>query len=127
MKQLDGVAANNQARIRTAQRYYDGLHQIPQLILPPMKTDGSHLYTYYAFRCPDRHALMRYGMKHRRDWVLSHYHNCASLPIFKDFYRDCPQAEATARELIYLPTYPRYCQDEIDKNIDVIQSFFKSA
>lgn len=121
--QLDGVEANNQARIRAAQQYHEGLQDIPELVLPPHRNDGSHLYTYYAFRCPDRHALMRYALKRRRDLVLSHYHNCASLDIFKDFYRDCPRAEATARQLIYLPTYPRYRAQQIDENIRVIREF----
>jgi len=125
LKQLNGVEANNQSRLRAAQRYDAGLRDIPELILPPLRTDGSHLYTYYAIRCPDRHRLMRYGLKRRRDWVVSHYHNCASLQIFKDFFRSCPQAEATANELLYLPSYPRYSNGEIDKNIEVIREFFK--
>jgi perosamine synthetase len=124
LSQLDGVHTNNQARIRTAQRYYEGLKDIAQIILPPMKTDGSHLYTYYAVRFPDRHAFMRYAFEHGRDLVLSHYHNTASLSIFKEFYRDCPNAEATAKELVYLPTYPRYKTTEIDQTIRVIHGFF---
>jgi perosamine synthetase len=121
---LDGVEAHNADRLRAAQRYDAGLRDLPQLILPPLRKDGSHIYTYYAVRCPDRHALMRFGLTRGRDWVLSHYHNCASLEIFKDFYASCPIAEATAKELLYLPTYPRYSPEEVDRNIKVIREFF---
>jgi perosamine synthetase len=126
-RQLDTVAEGNAARIRAAQRYDAGLRSIPELTLPPLHTDGSHLYTYYAIRSPDRRGLMRHGFKRRRDWVLSHYHNCASLEIFKDFYRPCPNAEATAQELLYLPTYPRYRVPEIDRNVAVVRDFFRRA
>jgi dTDP-4-amino-4,6-dideoxygalactose transaminase len=123
--QLPGVEANNQARIAAANLYYQGLKDIPEITLPPHLTDGSHIYTYYAFRAPDRHALMRYALKHKRDLVVSHYHNCAALPIFSDFYRSCPNADATAKELLYLPTYPRYDVTEIHKNIAVTRSYFR--
>ncbi|MFH1618778.1 MAG: DegT/DnrJ/EryC1/StrS family aminotransferase [bacterium] len=124
--QLDGVASGNSTRVSAGQRYHEGLSGIPQLILPPLRTDNSHIYTYYPIRCPDRHALMRYAMLRRLDLVLSHYHNTASIPVFSDFSRSCPRAEATAKELLYLPTYPRYRRDQIDKNIEVIRDFFRS-
>jgi perosamine synthetase len=127
LRQLDEVEANNRARVRTAERYDAGLRDIPELILPPLRTDGTHIYTYYPVRFPDRHGFMRYAFQRRRDMVLSHYHNTAALDVFKDFYQPCPNADATAKELVYLPTYPRYQPDQIDKNIRVIRDYFKRA
>jgi len=123
--QLERVETNNQARTRAARLYYEGLKDIPELILPPMRDDGSHTYTYYPIHCPDRHALMRHALLHNRDFVLSHYRNCASLPCFRTWAADCPEAEHTSTHLIYLPTYPRYTEPEIRKNIDVIRSLYR--
>ncbi len=122
--QLEGVEANNQARIETAWLYNAGLKDIPELILPPLRTDGSHIYTYYALRAPDRHALMRHMLQRHRDLVLSHYHNTASLEVFKEFHQPCPEAEATAKQLIYLPTYPRYRREEIDRTLRAVREFY---
>lgn len=122
--QLDGVEKNNQARIEAARLYHEGLKDISELILPPLRTDGSHIYTYYAMRAPDRHALMRHMLHRNRDLVLSHYHNTAHLDIFKEFYQPCPEAEGTAKQLIYLPTYPRYSLNEIDRTIQAVRAFY---
>ncbi len=124
--QLGNLEPNNRKRITTANIYGEGLAGIKELVLPPKRTDGSHIYTYYAFRAPDRHALVRFLMQNKRDLVISHYHNCASLEIFKDFYRPCPNAEATAKELLYLPTYPRYPALDAKRNVDVIQRYFQA-
>lgn len=125
LSQLGDVEKNNKSRIEKATAYHEGLSTIPTLVLPPHRTNVSHIYTYYAFRAPDRHALMRHSLLNQRDLVLSHYHNTASLEIFKDFYRACPHADATAKELLYLATYPRYSNAQVLKNIAAIQKFFQ--
>lgn len=124
LKQLSDIEKNNKLRIKNARYYYEGLKDIPQIILPPMLEDGSHLYTYYAIQVPDRRDLMRFSLEHKRDWVLSHYHNCAGLSCFSEYNHDCPEAQRTANSLIYLPTYPRYGKKEVDKNIAVLRKYF---
>ncbi|MCG3203780.1 MAG: GDP-perosamine synthase [Elusimicrobia bacterium] len=126
LSQLKDVERYNRSRIKKASAYHEGLSKIPSLTIPPKRVDGSHIYTYYAFRAPDRHALMRYLLQHNRDLVLSHYHNTASLEIFKEFKRSCPHADSTARELLYLPTYPRYTETEVQENIKKIQEYFSN-
>jgi dTDP-4-amino-4,6-dideoxygalactose transaminase len=56
---------------------------------------------------------------------LSYYHNTAALPIFQEFFSPCPNADATAKELVYLPSYPRCRSDQVDQNIQIIRDFFK--
>jgi dTDP-4-amino-4,6-dideoxygalactose transaminase len=58
-----------------------------------------------------------------RDFSRQHLRNCADLPYFREFYADCPNARAAARELILLPTYPRYPMNEVVKNAEVIADF----
>ena len=63
-------------------------------------------------------------MRQGRDLTMSYHRNCAGMPCFADYARDCPNAQATADSLIYLPTYPRYGEDEIKKTIRAIRSYF---
>jgi perosamine synthetase len=125
LSKLDRVENDNAARIRYARMYHEGLSDLPELILPPLKTDGSHIYTCYPIRYSDRRALVRWMMKGRRDVTIQHLKNCADLPAFKEYHRDCPIAGATANEVIMLPTYPRYTEREVSRNIKCIRSFFR--
>ena len=63
-------------------------------------------------------------MFNKRDVAAQHLKNCADLPAFSAFYRDCPVARKTANEVIVLPTYPRYPISEVQKNIEAIRAYF---
>ena len=124
LSQLDRVERDTRRRIEAAQRYFEGLHDIPEIICPPRRDDSSHIYWYYPIQAPDRHALVGYAMTNGRDITESYHRNCAELACFSAWRRDCPRARATAGSLIYLPTYPRYSDAEIDKTIAVIRRFY---
>jgi perosamine synthetase len=123
---LGRVEKDTHARIRFAQMYYDGLSEYPDLILPPLRVDGSHIYSAYPVQYGDRKALVRWLIERRRDVGVQHLKNCADLPAFKDYYRDCPRARATANEVILFPTYPSYTEDEVNRNIEAVRAFFKA-
>jgi perosamine synthetase len=122
--QLDRVDRDTQRRIEAAKLYYAGLRDIPELILTPMRLDGSHMYWYFTIQSSHRHDLVTYAMRKGRDLTESYHRNCADLACFQAWYRDCPGARATADSLIYLPTYPRYSRREIESNINVIRTYF---
>lgn len=126
LAQIDGVAANIRARIAAASRYHDGLQGLPGLILPPLRLDGSHLYWYFPIQAENHKDLVRHAMRQGRDITVSYHRNCADMPCFKRWFRDCPNARATAASLIYLPTYPAYGGDEIDRTISAIRSYYDS-
>jgi dTDP-4-amino-4,6-dideoxygalactose transaminase len=123
LAQLDSVDEDSRIRIANAALYEKGLRGTDALVQPEWKGDGSHIYTYYPVRCHDRSALLKHAMRHGRDFAAQHLRNCADLPIFKDYYRNCPNARAAARELTLLPTYPRYPSEEIARNIKMIEQF----
>jgi perosamine synthetase len=123
LSRLDNDAA---ARIAHAELYDKALAGMGGLIAPRRHTGGSHIYTYYPIQYSGRNELLRYAQQRRRDFAAQHLRNCADLPEFRDFYRDCPNARAAARELILLPTYPRYPVAEIRRNIEVIQEFLQT-
>jgi perosamine synthetase len=124
LMQLGEIDEFNNVRVAKGQLYHQGLSNFTQLTLPPKVENGSHIFTYYPVRTEGRLRLLKWLMKNKRDVAAQHLKNCADLPAFKDFYRNCPNARATAEELLILPTYPRYTDQDIQKNIQIIGEFF---
>jgi len=124
LRQLDHVEVHLQRRIALAEQYHAGLSDIEELTLPPRRTDGSHIYWYFPIQVPNRHALVVDLMRQNRDTPESYHRNCADLPCFSEWHRDCANAVRTANSVVYLPTYPGYPQSEVDANIQAIRSYF---
>lgn len=124
---LPQVQRDNDARIATAQLYDNGLKNIPGLVLPPLRRDGSHIYLYYPVQCEDRDGLARSLTRRLRDVQVSHHRNCAGLDCFASFARPCPNAERAARSVLYLPTYPGYRDEQVQANIAAIRAHFREA
>ena len=125
--QLPNVEADTLRRQQHAQRYREELADLPELRVPPAVPQGEHMYWYFPIQYDKREDLVRYSMRNDRDITLSYHRNCAALPCFSEFARDCPNAERTANAVIYLPTYPRYAAKEIDRTVKIIHSFFNAA
>jgi len=64
-------------------------------------------------------------MRNRRDMAIQHLKNCAALPDFRPEARECMNADLTANQVILLPNYPSYGEDEVRKNVAVIRDFFE--
>jgi perosamine synthetase len=124
LRQLARVDEFTRERIERARLYHEGLRDIPELMLPPLRTDFSHMYTYFPVQVDDRNALLRHLMKHGRDVAGQHIKNCADFPAFQEWHRDCPNARKTAASLVLLPTYPRYALGEVEANVRVIREYF---
>jgi hypothetical protein len=127
LRQLGAVDNRSRARVRTAETYHAGLRDVPEVLLPPLRTDLSHTYTYFPIQVEDRDALLRQLMRERRDVAAQHLKNCADLPCFEEFQRDCPNARETARSVVLLPTYPRYGPRDVEQNIQVIRRYFGAS
>jgi perosamine synthetase len=123
LSQMERVDPDTQERISNAALYQQGLAQTDELRTPIWRNGTSNIYTYYPVRYNRRDALLEHAIKRRRDFAAQYLRNCADLPEFSEFFRDCPNARAASRELILLPTYPGYPKSEIAKNIDVINEF----
>ncbi len=124
LPQLEHVDEHIRARVRAAQRYHEGLRDVDEIVLPPLRTDFSHTYTYFPIQVKDRPDFLRFMMRERRDIAAQHLRNCADLPCFTAFQRDCPNARETARSVALLPTYPRYGDADIDRNIAAVRRYF---
>jgi dTDP-4-amino-4,6-dideoxygalactose transaminase len=124
LSQLERVDADIRARIRFAELYHEGLRDVPELVLPPLRSDFSHTYTYFPIQAPDRQDLLRHLMRERRDCAAQHLRNCADLECFAEFRRELPVARAVANSLVLLPTYPRYSRRDAERNVEVIRRYF---
>jgi perosamine synthetase len=114
-------------RVANAAIYHEGLHDIPGLELPPLRTDGSHIYQYYAVICDERDKLALWMTHELRDVQISHHRNCASVPCFSSYARNCPNAERAAQGVLYLPCYAGYRQNQIRANVEAIRSYFRRS
>ncbi|UCF66026.1 MAG: DegT/DnrJ/EryC1/StrS family aminotransferase [Acidobacteriota bacterium] len=123
LDQLAHVDDNIRARIAFAKRYHDGLRDLPEVLLPPLRDDFSHMYTYFPIQVEDRQALLRHLQQHHLDVAAQHLKNCADLECFADWARDCPRARATADSVVLLPTYPRYSLADVDDNVRLVRDF----
>ncbi|MBW4560883.1 MAG: DegT/DnrJ/EryC1/StrS aminotransferase family protein [Mojavia pulchra JT2-VF2] len=124
LSQLNNIDRDIKTRIDNALLYYEKLKDIDELILPPLRTDGSHTYLWFPVQYSNRDELLRFMYSHNRDIAAGHFTSTADSPMFQEFYRDCPNSRKVEKELFYLPTYPRYSRSEVEKNIQVIRQYF---
>jgi dTDP-4-amino-4,6-dideoxygalactose transaminase len=124
-RQLADVDRLAQLRLEHARAYHRGLSGIREVRLPPLREDGSHTYLTFPIRVLDRAGLVKYMLQHGRDIRPQHYPNAADLACFSEYARDCPNARANASQVVILPSYPSYRATEVEKNIAVIQAYFR--
>jgi len=124
LRQLAHVDQHIRERIERARAYHHGLRDVPELMVAPLRTDFSHMYTYFPIQVDDRNALLRHLMRSGRDVAGQHIKNCAEFPAFHEWQRDCPNAHKTASSLVLLPTYPRYSMRDVEANVRVIREYF---
>jgi perosamine synthetase len=124
LPQFAMIEAANRERIRKAGLYYGGLKDVSELVLPPHRADGSHIYTAFCIQAPARRELVRFMLQRGADIAESYHRNCADLPCFEEFARECPVARRVAASAVYLPNYPRYDDAEIHRNVALIRRFF---
>ena len=83
LRQLARVDELTRERIERARLYHEGLKDVPELLVAPLRTDFSHMYTYFPIQADDRNALLRHMMRSGRDVAGQHIKNCADFPAFR--------------------------------------------
>ena len=124
-RQLDDVDRDTAIRIGLARRYHDGLSDLPEVGLPPLFEDGSHIYLSVPIRVAERAPLLKHMMRQGRDVKIQHYVNLADLSCFSAYARDCPNARTVAQQVLLLPVYPDYAPAEVERNILALRSYFR--
>lgn len=124
LSQLENVDEQTQRRIDYATIYYEGLKNIDELTLPSLGEGCSRTFTYFPIQYKDRKKILKWLMHRKRDVAAQHLKNCADLPGFSAFYRDCPVARKTAIEVVLLPTYPSYSKQGVHQTLQAVRDFF---
>lgn len=115
----------NENRVATAERYLKGI-QNPNIILPTMMDETTHVYHIFAVRCERRNELEKY-LNEKGIGTNKHY----PIPIhLQGAYKELgipqgalPLAETIAETQLSLPLYYGMTEEEIDYVIQAINDW----
>lgn len=124
LAQMPKVDRDTDRRRAVADEYRRHLSDIAELSVPPATPEGEHIYWYFPIQYADRLRLVKHAMREGCDVAPSYHRNCADMPCFAEYARDCPTARAVAESVIYLPTYPGYGLRHARRNIGAVRDFF---
>jgi dTDP-4-amino-4,6-dideoxygalactose transaminase len=112
-------------RENRARRYIEALGDIEELVIPEMPAKGvCGSWTEFPIVYKNRESLYAHFLLEGRDVRYYYYRNCANLEIFNLYKKDCPNANNLMLNTLMLPLYPRYGDQEIERNIASIKRFF---
>lgn len=112
------------ARRAVAQRYRDGLDDLPNLVLPAIAEGNDHVYYLYVVRHPERdrivEALRAYDI-HLNVSYRWPVHTMTGFTHLGYSQGSLPVTEQLANEIFSLPMYPSLRTDVQDKVIDALR------
>jgi len=123
LKKLDDA---NHRRAEIAQLYKKHLLDIPQIILPKVRTESKHVYHLFVIQADRRDELMRF-LKKNNIQSLVHY----PIPIHK---QECyieynnqtlPRTEEMAKRILSLPIHPMLEDHEVITVCNAIKAFYE--
>jgi dTDP-3-amino-3,4,6-trideoxy-alpha-D-glucose transaminase len=124
LRHLDGW---NERRRALAARYRAGLEDCEGLALPFIPGDVEHVFHQFVVRTKERDRLQRY-LAERGASTGIHYPEGVHLqPAYAGLgYKPgaCPHTEAASSEILSLPIFPQLTDQEVEKVILLVRSFF---
>ena len=113
-------------RKRNAQLYYKSLKDIDELLIPDFTESDSNGWINFPIFYKHRDSLLKYLFLNNRDIAIYFYRNCNELDIFKKYRNNnLKNIVQVIKEIIILPTYPKYHTEQIYMNIKLIRKYFK--
>jgi dTDP-4-amino-4,6-dideoxygalactose transaminase len=127
---LTSLAEGNEQRRALAAAYSEKLAGIGDLVLIPESTHRRSVFHLYVVRTKRRDALLAH-LNERGIGAAIHYPKPLHLqPAYADLghkQAEFPQAEAWADECLSLPIYPELTEEQQDRVVAEVASFFKGA
>ncbi len=118
----------NQSRAQWANLYNELLADIPQLTLPVLGDNRTHVYHQYVVCTPKRDDLMAY-LKERNIFTGLHYPIPLHLqPAYQNLgysKGDFPHAERLGETCLSLPMFAELTAEEIQTVAEAIRTYFK--
>ncbi len=121
----------NSSRVRAAARYRNNLSGAPDIKLPAVAADSTHIYHLFVVQVPDRRDDILQALAEREIYCGIHYPIPLHLQQAYAYlgYRegDFPVAESAARRILSLPMFPEISAEQIDAVCEALlglKSFF---
>lgn len=118
----------NQRRVRIAEFYLQSLNDLPDLILPQVAPETTHVWHQFVIRHPQRDQLQEYLMQNSIG-TLIHY---PIPPHLSEAYQDSgyqagdfPITESIAETVLSIPTGPHLSLDDAAYVVEKIQEYCK--
>ncbi|MBD1147249.1 DegT/DnrJ/EryC1/StrS aminotransferase family protein [Pelagibacterales bacterium SAG-MED31] len=126
LKQLPNFLDDFKIRIKHAQLYYNNLKDIDEIIIPDFEESQCNGWINYPIFYKNRDNLLKYLFQNNRDIAIYFYRDCNQLEIFKEYKNyNLKNIAEVVKEIIILPTYPRYNEQQVIMNIKLIRKYFK--
>lgn len=118
LRALERLDEFNRRSQEHAAVYTQGLTDCRSIETPRIIDDAEHVYYQYCVYVSDPARAKRRAIRSGVDFETTHVDVCSSLPLFKEFAADCPQAEQTAAAL-QLPVYSRLRTSDVRRVLKV--------
>jgi perosamine synthetase len=102
-----------------AEVYTRGLAHCPSIETPRTISEGEHVFYQYCIYVSDPAQVKRRAIRRGVDFESTHVDVCTSLPLFKEFAADCPEAENTV-EALQLPVYSRLRTSDVERVLSTV-------
>ncbi len=125
LNQLPFYYSDFNKRIGNAKLYYNNLKDIDELTIPKFEESECNGWINFPILYKDRDSLLKYLFLNNRDIAMYFYRDCNQLNIFKEYKNnDLKNIADVVKQIIILPTYPKYQEKQILMNIKIIRQFF---
>ncbi|UCD15441.1 MAG: DegT/DnrJ/EryC1/StrS family aminotransferase, partial [Candidatus Omnitrophota bacterium] len=118
----------NRLRRRNAELYNEKLADAPDLVLPDIPKDGTHVFHLYVVRTEKRDQLLNYLKEAGIQCVIHYPVPIYSLGAYKWLGyspQQFPVTEEFSRQILSLPMYPELTEEQIERIADLIKKFHK--
>ena len=126
---LDFLEQWNRKRFRAACRYADRMKNIQEIQVPQFNRDESqsHVFHLFVITCDRRDGLLEYLNAHSIQCgihypVPFHLHEAFRSNVL--LKGEAPVSEMISKRILSLPIFPEITDDQIDKVVDRIKSFY---
>lgn len=125
---LQLLEEDNGRRRRIAERYGDGLGDLPGLTLPRAPSGTTPVWHQYTVRCSRRDDLRDHLAEQGIGTGIFYpipLHRQPALEKLPGAADPRPVSEAACREVVSLPMFPELTDPEVDRVIDHVRAFFE--
>ncbi len=124
LAQLERLDDMNEKRKSVVQRYNKAFKKIKEIKTPVVKSYATSSYHNYMIQVDNRDELINY-LKAKGISSTVHYKPLYKHKVFRHLKADCPVAEKVWKKIALLPVFPDMTDEEVNKVIDAVTSFYK--